>query len=161
MLANIFIAAITKESIKSSWSVALKNDLIAINRLLAELTNNPRILDESELLKIVTQENLKLVLARDIRKDGLKEPNIVGMSILHWIELPTKINAYIDDVVVLPDYRGQKIGEEITNDLIFWAKNAGAKCIDLTSAPKREAANRLYQKLGFVKRETNVYRLNL
>ena len=33
-----------------------------------------------------------------------------------------------------------------------------ARTVDLTSRPSREAANRLYQRLGFRPRQTNIYR---
>ncbi len=139
-----------------------RNDLLAINSLMSELTDGKaRILKRVELLRIVSQENLRMIVARDMEKNVWSEPNIVGMGTVHWVDIPTKVNAYIDDVVVKKNYRGQKIGEKITKELIEIATSIDAQCIDLTSSPKREAANKLYQKLGFMKRETNVYRLHL
>ena len=41
------------------------------------------------------------------------------------------------------------------------AAEAGAKTVDLTSRPRREPANRLYQRMGFDLPETNVYRYDL
>ena len=158
-MPDVTIETIDQMYIATQYPVASVNDLLAINRLLTELTSKPRIINS--LLRIVAQRNFGLVVARDLEKNRFQDQTIVGMGTIHWIELPTKVNAYIDDVVVSSTYRGQKIGERITKELIKIAKSAGAQCIDLTSNPKREAANKLYQKLGFVKKETNVYRLNL
>ena len=57
------------------------------------------------------------------------------------------------------DARGEGIGEQLTEAAIAEARRRGARTIDLTSRPSREAANALYQKMGFELRETNVYRL--
>lgn len=143
-------------------STLTENDTAAINKLLGELTNGKaRVLTSVDIFAITRQSELVIIVARDLKKNLLDGANIIGMGTIHWIELPTKVNAYIDDVVVDSNYRGQKIGEKITQELIRIAKLIGAKCIDLTSSPSRTAANKLYQKLGFVKRETNVYRLKL
>lgn len=143
-------------------SVLAENDAVAVNRLLWELTNGKaRVLTNLEIFAITRQTELVIVVARDLEKNIWNGSNIIGMGTIHWIQLPTKVNAYIDDVVVDSNYRGQHIGEKITQELIRIAKLIGAKCIDLTSNPSRTAANKLYQKLGFVKRETNVYRLDL
>jgi ribosomal protein S18 acetylase RimI-like enzyme len=57
--------------------------------------------------------------------------------------------------------RGQGAGEALVREAIRLARKAGARTIDLTSRPSREAANRLYERIGFVERETNVYRYEL
>ena len=75
--------------------------------------------------------------------------------------LPTGLKAWIDDVVVDSAARGQGVGEALNQAALDEARQRGAKEVDLTSRPKREAANRLYQRLGFVPRDTNVYRIKL
>ena len=72
--------------------------------------------------------------------------------------IPTGVRAWIEDVVVDQAARGRGVGAELTNAAIRLANQHGARTVDLTSRPDREAANRLYQRLGFVRRETNVYR---
>ena len=57
--------------------------------------------------------------------------------------------------------RGKGLGEALTREALRVAQEAGATTVDLTSRPSREAANRLYQRIGFQRRETNVYRYNL
>jgi len=72
--------------------------------------------------------------------------------------IPSGQRAWIEDVVVHEDARGLGIGESLTLAAVNEARERGVRSIDLTSRPSREAANALYQKLGFERRETNVYR---
>ena len=72
--------------------------------------------------------------------------------------IPTGIRAWIEDVVVDEQARGKGVGEALNQRAMEIAMKAGAKTIDLTSRPSREAANRLYQRLGFKARDTNIYR---
>ena len=72
--------------------------------------------------------------------------------------IPTGRRAWIEDVVVDENARGKGVGQLLNERALEIAKVAGARTVDLTSRPSREAANRLYQRLGFVERETNVYR---
>ena len=161
-MSNVHLEVLTARYVENENACAVYNDLDGINKLLTVLsTSSKPIIDRLELLKILRQDNLRVVIARDIDKNRYEEPSIVGMATIHWHKLPTKINAYIDDVVVDEEYRGQKIGKRLTRELIRIAKEACANCIDLTSNPNRTEANGLYQKLGFEKRETNYYRLEL
>ena len=86
---------------------------------------------------------------------------IVGSLTLAMYPLPTGRKAWIDDVVVDGDARGRGVGEALSRAALDEARRRGAKEVDLTSRPTREAANRLYQRLGFVPRDTNVYRFTL
>ncbi len=80
------------------------------------------------------------------------------MLTLAVFRIPTGLRAWIEDVVVDEAARGRGVGAELTSAAIRLAGERGARTVDLTSRPSREAANRLYQRLGFVQRETNVYR---
>ena len=75
--------------------------------------------------------------------------------------IPTGIRAWIEDVVVDGEARGRGVGEELNRFALDLAGRLGAVTVDLTSRPSREAANRLYQRIGFEARETNVYRFTL
>jgi ribosomal protein S18 acetylase RimI-like enzyme len=86
---------------------------------------------------------------------------IVGSLSLVLFRIPTGLRAWIEDVVVDESARGKGVGEALSRAAIDHALKAGAKTVDLTSRPSREAANRLYERLGFKKRETNVYRYEL
>jgi ribosomal protein S18 acetylase RimI-like enzyme len=77
------------------------------------------------------------------------------MKILYRV--PTGLQGWIHDVVVDEEARGQGVGEALTREALRWAEDAGARSVELTTRPEREAANRLYRRLGFEQRETNVY----
>ena len=72
--------------------------------------------------------------------------------------IPTGLRAWIEDVVVDEAARGLGVAKDLNQHALALAAERGARSVDLTSRPSREAANRLYQRLGFVPRETNVYR---
>ncbi len=88
------------------------------------------------------------------RLDG----TIVGSLTLVLYRIPTGVKAWIEDVVVDEAARGHGIGELLNRAALDDAKARGVKGVSLTSRPSREAANRLYQRIGFTARETNVYR---
>ena len=89
------------------------------------------------------------------------EQKIVGLLTLVVFRIPTGVRAWIEDVVVDESARGHGVGEALNRAALDDARRNGAKTVDLTSRPSRAAANRLYQRLGFVARETNVYRYEL
>jgi ribosomal protein S18 acetylase RimI-like enzyme len=72
--------------------------------------------------------------------------------------LPTGLRAWIEDVVVDESARGQGAGEAMTREAVRMAREAGARTVDLTSRPAREAAGRLYERAGFKLRDSRVYR---
>lgn len=85
---------------------------------------------------------------------------LVGTASCVYSHCVTGTRVHVEDVVVDAGYRGKGIGSELIDHAIKCAKILDAKTIDLTSRPDREAANRLYKKLGFILRDTNVYRYN-
>lgn len=129
--------------------------LAALNALLPQLTGQPSALGREDLEAIVGEPGGRLLVARD------EAGRIVGVLMLSTTRTPTRRRAHIDDVVVDASARGHGVGEALTAQAIETARELGAEQVDLTSAPYREAANRLYQRLGFSRRETNVYRLDL
>jgi ribosomal protein S18 acetylase RimI-like enzyme len=86
---------------------------------------------------------------------------IAGSLTLAVFRIPTGLRAWIEDVVVDGSARGHGVGEALNIAALDEARSRGALTVDLTSRPSREAANRLYQRLGFVARDTNVYRYTL
>jgi ribosomal protein S18 acetylase RimI-like enzyme len=108
-----------------------------------------------EHLAEMVQSPATLVLIA--RVDG----RIAGSLTLAMFRIPTGLRAWIEDVVVDGDARGNGVGEALNLRAIEEARKRGAVTVDLTSRPSREAANRLYQRLGFVARDTNVYRFTL
>jgi len=96
-----------------------------------------------------------------IAVDREADDRILGSLTLAWFRIPTGVRAWIEDVVVDEEARGHGVGELLNRAALDRARELGAKTVDLTSRPSREAANRLYQRIGFVARDTNVYRFTL
>ena len=84
---------------------------------------------------------------------------ILGTLTLVTFPIPTGLRAWIEDVVVDEAARGRGVGAALTQEAVRLAHEAGARTVDLTSRPSREAANRLYERLGFQMRDSKVYRL--
>ena len=91
------------------------------------------------------------------RVDG----TIVGSLTLAFYRIPTGLKAWIEDVVVDDAARGHGVGRSMNEAALDLARRRGAKNVALTSRPSREAANRLYQRIGFRVRDTNLYRYDL
>lgn len=127
----------------------------AFQRLVPQLTNNnpPPTLDE--LAALLRDASSTLLVAR---ADG---GAIVGALSLTVYRVPTGIRSIIEDVIVDVSARGQGIGEALMVRAIEIARQKGARNIALTSNPMRVAANKLYLKMGFEKRETNAYQIKL
>ena len=125
----------------------------AIARLLPLLSKSAAPPSEEQLGQIVESPSSTLFVARD---DGSGE--IVGTLTLVMFRIPSGIRAWIEDVIVAEEARGQGCGEALNRAALEVASAAGARTVELTSRPSREAANRLYRRIGFVERETNVYR---
>lgn len=128
-----------------------------IKFLLSQLTSADIEFSPKDLKRIVDSKS-SILLGATEKSDDKK---IVGILTLVILDIPTCKLARIEDVVVDANYRGKGIGEMITKASIEKAKQVGVKKIDLTSNPTREVANRLYKRLGFVLRNTNVYRYQL
>lgn len=131
--------------------VASAELLECINRLVPQLSSTSRAMTGQELTDLIGSACVTFFVARN-------EGNIVGMLTLAVFPIPTGLRAWIEDVVVDDASRGLRIGEALTVAAIDMAREYGAKTVDLTSRPSREAANTLYRRLGFIQRDTNVYR---
>lgn len=92
---------------------------------------------------------------------ALSDDRVVGALMLVVFPLLTGVRAWIEDVVVDESARGLGVGRALIDEALRVARERGASTVDLTSRPSREAANRLYVKAGFERRETNVYRYRL
>jgi ribosomal protein S18 acetylase RimI-like enzyme len=132
----------------------------AIERLVPQLSSSSPIPTKDEVARIVASDATTLLVAR-LASDGETEGDIVGTLTLALFTIPTGVRAWIEDVIVDESARGRGVGEALTLRAVEAAQLAGARTVDLTSRPSREAANRLYQRLGFHPRETNVYRFEV
>ena len=126
----------------------------ALERLVPQLSSSSPPPTRAHLMQIVDSNSCSLLIARD-------DERIVGSLTLVVFPIPTGVRAWIEDVVVDASARGKGVGEALNLRALEIARAEGAVTVDLTSRPSREAANRLYQRIGFVKRDTNVYRLTL
>jgi ribosomal protein S18 acetylase RimI-like enzyme len=123
-------------------------------RLLPQLSSTAGVPTAEELEDIVASPTTVLFAARE-------DDEIVGTLTLVVFRLPTGVRAWIEDVVVDETARGRGVSSELTRAALDRARYEGARTVDLTSRPSREVANRVYEHLGFTKRETNVYRYDL
>jgi ribosomal protein S18 acetylase RimI-like enzyme len=129
----------------------------AFDRLTPQLSQSNPPPTDSELAEIIASPATVLFVARD-DDDG---DRVVGSLTLALFRIPTGLRAWIEDVVVDESVRGRGVGDALNRAALDRAAAEGARTVDLTSRPSREAANRLYRRLGFVERETNVYRVTL
>lgn len=131
------------------------DDVTAIfDRLIPQLSSsNPPPTGET-LAKIIDADASRLLVAEE---DGV----VLGSLTLVLFAIPTGLRAWIEDVVVDESARGKGVGEALSTAAVELASSEGATTVDLTSRPSREAANRLYKRIGFVQRETNVYRYSI
>lgn len=102
---------------------------------------------------LVLAEATTLLVARS---DSGTKP-IVGALTLICFRVPTGLRAIIEDVIVDESARGLGLGEALMDSALDLAQEYGAKGVMLTSNPRRVAANKLYQKMGFKRWETNLY----
>ena len=129
----------------------------AMVALIPQLSSSSPPPMPEQLAEIIGSDATHLLVARDGDGPGLGG-RIVGSMTLAVFRIPTGVRAWVEDVVVDGSARGQGVGEALNRAALEVAERRGARTVDLTSRPSREAANRLYQRIGFVQRETNVYR---
>jgi ribosomal protein S18 acetylase RimI-like enzyme len=134
----------------------------AFARLTPQLSASNPAPTREQLAEMIGSSAITLLVASepDAGSD-IAGSEIVGSLTLAMFRIPTGRRAWIEDVVVDSAQRGKGIGEALTREALRVAQASGATTVDLTSRPSREAANRLYQRIGFERRETNVYRYNL
>jgi ribosomal protein S18 acetylase RimI-like enzyme len=131
------------------------DDLVAaFDRLIPQLSSSSPPPGREGLEAIVGNADAALFVAR---VDGA----VVGSLTLVFYRIPTGSKAWIEDVVVDDVARGRGVGEALNRAAVEEARRRGAKDVSLTSRPSREAANRLYRRIGFEARDTNVYRFTL
>lgn len=137
--------------------VEVNDELVAaFARLTPQLSSSSPPPGHDELSEIVANPATVLFIAREVTSG-----QIVGTLTLALFRIPTGLRAWIEDVVVDEETRGKGVGAALNDAALTRARREGARTVDLTSRPTREAANRLYKRIGFVQRETNVYRFDI
>ncbi|MFL5737101.1 MAG: GNAT family N-acetyltransferase [Actinomycetota bacterium] len=127
----------------------------AFRRLVPQLSETAEVPDAAKIQNIVSSDSTFLLIARS------EEKRIIGMLTLVTFVIPTGTRAWIEDVIVDDEQRGRGIGTALVEEALRLAAESSARTVDLTSRPDREVANRLYERMGFRKRATNVYRRDL
>ena len=125
-----------------------------INSLLKQLSEKAKNRSKEELERVINQPNVGFA---QVFFSGF----IVGIASIHFKETLIRKTGVIEDVIVDNNFRGQGFGKKLMKILIKDAKKRGAECVELTSNSKRKEANAMYESMGFKKRETNCYRLEL
>lgn len=127
----------------------------ALQHLVPQLTrsNPPPTLDAVRAM--LDHDAITQFLARD------DTGRIVGVASLATFPVPSSTRAWVEDVIVDDASANQGIGRLLVDAMVARARELGARTLDLTSRPSREAANHLYRKAGFAARDTNVYRFDL
>ena len=123
----------------------------AFGRLVPQLSRSAPPPDRDALAAMVRHDAITLLVAR---LDG----EVVGTLTLVMFPIPTGLRAWIEDVVVDGNARRTGTGQALSEAAVRIAQEAGARTVDLTSRPSREAAGRLYERIGFVQRDSRVYR---
>ena len=126
----------------------------AMDRLIPQLSPDHISPSKEQLVEIIESPVTILFAAQN-------ESGIIGFLSLILYRVPTGMKAWIEDVVVDRSERGRGTGEVLIRHAIEMAQTKGAKWVDLTSRPTRKAARQLYQKIGFRRRKTDVYRYDL
>ena len=127
----------------------------ALTTLVPQLSTSNPPPSLAEVVAMLASDAITQFVARD------DSGAIIGVATLAVFPIPTAKRAWIEDVIVDESARGQGVGEALTQAMIDAARDLGCKTVELTSRPSREAANRLYRRIGFTERETNVYRYTL
>jgi ribosomal protein S18 acetylase RimI-like enzyme len=123
----------------------------ALNRLLPQLGNDASEVTAPALREVVESPGTALLVAR---ADGV----VVGSVTVVVYAIPSGAHAWLEDVVVDEAARGAGVGEALVRAALAEAEALGARTVDLTSSPARQAAIRLYERVGFRRRETSVFR---
>ena len=148
-------AAAPAPGIEVHECLAVTDEVVdAMQRLIPQLSTSNPPPGRAELQEIVASPATTLFVAR-------QRDRIVGALTLVAFRIPTGVRTRIEDVVVDETLRGQRVGERLSEAALEAARGLGARNTDLTSRPSREAANRLYSRMGFERRESNVYRYTL
>lgn len=142
----------------SEASEATEEFAAAFQRLVSQLSKSAEPPTAADLAEIVRSPATLLLVAY---AEDVAPSEIIGSLTLVLFRIPTGLRARIEDVVVDESARGAGAGRALNLAAMKRAMAEGARSIDLTSSPAREAANELYLSLGFKQRDTNVYRVEL
>ncbi|MGN7975960.1 GNAT family N-acetyltransferase [Microbacterium sp. 22195] len=125
-------------------------DAVDLRHLLG-LLSTTAVFDRTRIESMITHDATEMLVVRE-------QGRIVGMTTIVTFPLPTGIRGIVEDVAVHESMRGKGIARLLLERATLLARERGLRTLDLTSRPSREAALRLYESVGFVRRDTNVLR---
>jgi ribosomal protein S18 acetylase RimI-like enzyme len=128
----------------------------AVRSLVKQLVSDDRSLTEAEFKEMIEPKQNFLFIAREVSTN-----KIAGVVMISIYRIPDSKKVYLDDIIVDEHFRGRGVATQLLEKVIATGKEHNAEYVLLTSNPNRIAGVKLYEKLGFKKRETNVYRLEL
>lgn len=126
-------------------------DLEKVRSLIAQL-DSAAVVNEQSLYRAMLDGYISKV-----EENG----KLLGMGWIFPRQTLLRKQAVVEDMIVDDSQRGRGLGEKILLELLQWAKDQGVEVVELTTNPKRIAANGLYQKVGFKLHVTNHYLLDL
>ena len=126
-------------------------DLPRVRELVAQLDPNAK----------VNEQSLYRAMLNGYVSTTYEQEKLIGMGWIFPRQTLLRAQAVVEDMIVDQAYRGRNLGEKILRDLLRWAKAQGIEMVELTTNPRRIAANALYQKAGFTLHETNHYLLDM
>lgn len=147
----------TQRSVSTEVTIATEatEELVsAFRRLIPQLSSSAVAIDRNALAEVIAAPSNTVLVARD-REQGDK---VVGTLTLVIFRIPTALRAWVEDVVVDSSARGRGVGEALMQRALRLASERGAQTVDLTSRRSREAAHKLYEKVGFNLRDSSLYR---
>lgn len=124
-----------------------------LKQLMSELSDRVNF-TQTDLMLVLKDSNCHLYVILDGER-------IIGCATLCVFHSPTGTKASIEDVVVSSAYRGQHLGKQLMEYVLEQAKEYAPIELHLTSNPMRVVANKLYQSLGFQKKDTNCYQMSI
>lgn len=126
----------------------------SVRSLASQIGKNYKPLTDDDLKEMLKSSQCFLFISRDVLTK-----QVAGMVMATVYRIPYVKKAYLDDLIVDPKFRGKGIATALMKYAASFAKEKGAAYVDFTARPRRTESNTLYGKLGFEKRDTNVYRL--
>lgn len=120
-----------------------------VSRLMTLLAAAPRT---------ITQADLRVVIETNHLFAAWHEGAIVGVVCLVPMRLPQGVRLWIESVILDPEFRGGGVGRALMEAALAKAKTYGDGPVSLTSNPTRHIAHRLFERLGFIRADTSVFR---
>ena len=124
-----------------------------LKQLMSELSDRVNF-TQTDLMLVLKDSNCHLYVILDGER-------VMGCATLCVFHSPTGTKASVEDVIVSSAYRGQHLGKQLMKYVLEQAKAFAPIELHLTSNPMRVAANKLYQSIGFQKKETNCYQMTI